>query len=340
MPDASRPSVRIGDRPIGHERPTYLIAEVGSNHDGSLDRALELVRAAAEAGADAVKFQSFTADGITRTREPAFPILERLAVPDPWHAPLFEEARARGIDFLSTPFDEGRADLLARIGVPAFKIASGDLTHHALLAHVASLGRPVLLSTGLADQREIERAVAVLEDAGCRQLVLLHCVAAYPPCWEDLNLRAVRTLDREFAWPVGLSDHSPGHDAVVAALALGACVVEKHVTYDRQATGPDHAYALTFDEFASMVAAVRHTEQALGDGRLAPADCEKDGRRLGRRSVHAACDLAAGVELRPSMWKIVRPAEGVAADEAPELVGRRLRRPVGSDEPISWDDVA
>ncbi len=340
MPGPSIPNLRIGERIIGEDQPTYVIAEIGCNHDGQLERARELVRAAAASGADAVKFQSFTADGLSRRGEPAHPILEQLAVPDGWHEALFEEAARNEIHFLSTPFDEERADLLAQLGVPAFKIASGDLTHHGLLRHVAAFGRPVLLSTGLADRREIHRAVRTLREAGGHDLVLLHCVAAYPPRWEELNLRAVATLRAELGPFVGLSDHSPGHEAVVAAVALGARVVEKHVTTDRALPGPDHAYALDFDEFAAMVAAVRRTEAALGDGRLGTADCEKDGRLLGRRSVHAAIDLEAGVELQPTLWRIVRPAEGVPADEAEDLVGRRLARAIRSGQPIRREDLA
>ncbi len=340
LPDPIRPTLRIGERPLGDAHPAYVIAEIGCNHDGRLDRARELLRAAADAGADAVKLQSFRAERLTRASEPAFPILDELAVAEDWYAPLCEEARSRGVDLLSTPFDEDHAELLARIGVPAFKIASGDLTHHDLLRRVASFGRPILMSTGLADREEIRRAVQVVREAGGSELALLHCIAAYPPCWEELNLRAVATLRDEFGVLAGLSDHTPGHEAVISAVALGARVIEKHVTFDRDLPGPDHGYALTVDEFAAMVAATRRTEAALGDGRLVAADCEKDGRRLGRRSVHAARDLEPGTNLEPSLWKIVRPADGVPSERADELAGRRLVRAVRADEPIRWGDVA
>ncbi|MCL4683992.1 N-acetylneuraminate synthase family protein [Myxococcota bacterium] len=331
---------QIGERTVGTGQPVYLIAEIGSNHDGDRHRAVELVRAAADAGADAVKFQSFTAAGLSRRGEPSFAQLERLALPDEWHRPLREAAHAYGIEFLSTPFSEERADFLAALGVPAFKIASGDLTHHALLQHVAGFGRPLLLSTGLAELAEVHAAVTAIRDVAEVDLALLHCVAAYPPQPEQMNLRSLGVLARQFAVPVGFSDHSPGGAATLAAVALGACVIERHVTFDRGLPGPDHGYALTFEEFAELGRSVRALEAALGTGNVAPAPCEKDGRALGRRSVHAARGLAAGTVLSPLLWKLVRPADGVPADETSELIGRRLVRDVAEDQPITWADVA
>lgn len=333
------PSFSIGERIVGPGQPVYVIAEVGSNHDGHLDRAIALVHAAADVGADAVKFQSFTAEGLSRRGEPSYAVLERLALPDDWHGRLRETALSRGIEFLSTPFSEERADFLAALGVPAFKIASGDLTHHPLLRHVAGIGRPVLVSTGLADLEEIGDAVSALRGGGEVALALLHCVAAYPPRAEELNLRSIAVLASRFGVPVGFSDHSPGCSASLAAVAMGACLIERHVTFDRALSGPDHGYALTVAELAEMVCSVRALEATLGTARVAPASCEKDGRRFGRRSVHAARDLAVGTVLSPPLWKLVRPAEGVPADEASELVGRRLARSVAADQPIRWADV-
>ncbi len=332
-------SISIGERIVGVGQPAFVIAEVGSNHDGHLDRAIALVHAAADAGADAVKFQSFTAEGLSRRSEPSYAVLERLALPDDWHGQLRETALARGIEFLSTPFSEERADFLAALGVPAFKIASGDLTHHALLRHVAGIGRPVLVSTGLADLVEIEAAVKAIRGAGHVDLALLHCVAAYPPRMEEMNLRSIEVLARHFGVPVGFSDHSPGCAASLAAVALGSCLIERHVTFDRALAGPDHGYALTVAEFAEMIRSIRALEATLGAAGVAPAACEKDGRRFGRRSLHAVRDLAAGTVLSPPLWKLVRPAEGIPADEAADVIGRRLVRSIAEDQPIRWADV-
>ena len=333
------PEFEIAGRRLGPDHPTYFIAEIGSNHDGRLERAAELVRAAAGAGADAVKLQSFRAAGLTRRSEPAFALLEALELPADWLAPLGEVARSAGVALLSTPFDEACADQLCAAGLPALKIASGDLTHHPLLRHVGGLGLPVLVSTGLAELDEVRAATEVLDGAGAPAVALLHCVSTYPTRFPELNLRVLPRLADAFGRVVGLSDHSPRHAAVAAAVALGARVVEKHVTFDRELEGPDHAYALTIEEFAAMVRDVRDIEAALGDGEKRPAPEEAAGRRLGRRSVHAATDIPAGARLVPGMLKIVRPADGAPPWDGERLLGRSTRRALRCDEPVCWADV-
>jgi len=328
----------IAERPIGADAPVYVIAEIGSNHDGELERALGLVEAAAAAGADAVKFQSFTADGLSRRGEAAHPVLEKLALPDAWIAPLRACAAERGLHFLSTPFDEGAASTLAGHDLPAFKIASGDLTHAPLLDHVAAFGRPVLLSTGLSDLEEVEAAVARIGDRV--PLALLHCVASYPPSPDDWNLRAVATLAAHFGCVVGLSDHSAGHAAVCGAVALGARVVEKHLSDDPSRPGPDHAYALSTSDFAAMVSAVRDLERGLGDGLKRCAPSERGGLVGGRRSLHAARAIAAGERLDASMVKVVRPADGLPPDALAAVVVRRARRALLPDTPIVEEHLA
>lgn len=330
---------QIDGRTVGPGSPTYVIAEIGSNHDGDLDTARAMIRAAAEAGADAVKFQSFTADGLTRRGEPAHPILERLTLPDDWHPALRDAAADVGLHFLSTPFDEERARLLRGVGVPAFKIASGDLTHAPLLRAVAAYARPLIVSTGMATLDEVRGAVEAIRAAGDPPLALLHCVSCYPARPEDMNLRAVVTLARSFGVPVGLSDHTPGHAMVLAAVALGATIVEKHVTFDRAREGPDHFYAMTFGELAAMVSDIRAVERALGDGVKAPIAREADGLRQGRRSVHAAVDIPAGASIEPTMLKVVRPASGVAPTSLEQLIGRRARIAIANDTALQWEQL-
>jgi sialic acid synthase SpsE len=347
--------MRIGDRPVGAGAPCFVIAEVGSNHDGSLERACALIDRAAEAGADAVKFQSFRAASLLARRrrgadggwEPsaAYPTLERLEVPAEWHSPLRDRAQAAGVVFLSTAFDEERATLLAALGVPAMKVASGDLTHLPLLRRIGAFGRPVLLSTGLATTEEIGAAVAAVEEGagGATRrppIVLLHCVSLYPLRPGDANLRALATLGRRFDCPVGWSDHSPGWTLALGAVALGASVIEKHLTDDRSRPGPDHPFAMEPREFRAMVEAVREIEAALGDGEKRPRPDEEAERTWARRSLHAARPLGRGAVLAARDVKVVRPALGLPPAALPTILGRRLVRALEADEPIRAEDCA
>jgi len=347
-------SIRCGDRRVGDGAPCLVIAEIGSNHDGSLDRACALIDAAATAGADAVKFQSFRAETLLARRQrdgngwrpaPAYPTLERLAVPTGWHARLRDHAGERGVLFLSTPFDEERAALLAALGVPAMKVASGDLTHAPLLRRIASFGRPVFLSTGLAAPDEIEAALATItEGAGGPErrppVVLLHCVSLYPLRPGDANLRALPGLRARHGCLVGWSDHSAGHTLALGAVALGACVVEKHLTDDRRRPGPDHAFAMEPAELGAMVAAIRELEAALGDGEKRPRPDEEAERVWARRSLHAARRLVAGTTLEARDVKVVRPALGLPPGELERVLGRKLRRALEPDEPLAAEDCA
>lgn len=329
----------IGRRAIAPEAPSYLIAEVGSNHDGDLERALEHIREAAKSGADAVKFQSFRASMLSSLGAPGHEALRALEIPEAWYPTLYECAGESGIDFLSTPFDELRVNALGLLGVPAIKIASGDLTHLPLMRCAAESGLPVLVSTGLAFLDEVRDAVRLLRESASGGFALLHCVASYPPSYDELNLRAIETLAAEFSCPVGFSDHSPGSAAPLGAVALGARIIEKHVTFDRSAPGPDHAYAMTYAEFKGMCGAIRALEAALGDGIKRPAESEQAGRIAGRRGIFAAVDLPAGARIEPGMLKIVRPAKGLAPSEIGQLIGRCVRNEIRADEPLLWRDL-
>jgi N-acetylneuraminate synthase/N,N'-diacetyllegionaminate synthase len=343
-----------GGRRIGPGAPCFVIAEIGSNHDGDLARALALIDAAAEAGADAVKFQSFRAATLCARRWPdprggwqpsaAYPLLARLELPADWHPLLRDHAAARGTLFLSTPFDEERARLLATLDVPAMKVASGDLTHLPLLRLLGGFGRPVLLSTGLATDDEVAAALrALTEGAGTPArrppVVLLHCVSLYPLGPGDANLRVLPALAARHGCPVGWSDHSPGHTLAVGAVALGACVVEKHLTDDRGRSGPDHAFAMEPREFRAMVEAIRELEAGLGDGVKRPRPGEEAERTWARRGLWAARRLPAGTVLQARDLKMVRPALGLPPDALAHLVGRRLRRPLEADQPLLPEDV-
>lgn len=336
--------IEIAGRPIGHAHPCLTIAEIGSNHNGDFEQAKRLIGLAAESKADAVKFQSFSAEGLVNRRvfdeqrsprpNPVFEVLQRLALPLDWHAPLKEEAERRGLIFISTPFDQERLDLLLELDVAAIKLASGDLTHYPLLARAARSGKPILLSTGMATAEEIGGAVSCLRDAGGRQLVLLHCVSQYPSRTGELNLNVLRDhfgvdgLD----CPLGLSDHSPGHEAVLAARALGACVIEKHFTPSRDLPTPDAPFAMEPDEFRRMVEALRRVESALGTGEKKPTPGELEELKLARRSVCAAQDIGRGDTLTESMVKFRRPATGISPGDAGQILGRRAACDISEDE--------
>lgn len=335
-------------------RPPFVIAEAGVNHNGDPRLAVRLVDAAADAGADAVKFQTFRAEGLASAsapkaayqkrgageRESQLDMLRKLELSEEGHRRALARAKARGIKFLSTPFDEGSADFLARLGVPFFKLPSGEVTNHPLLRHVASKKRPVILSTGMCTLAEVREAVAVLRRGGCRDLTLLHCVSNYPADPKDANLRAMKTMADAFRLSVGWSDHTTGSAVSVAAVALGAAVIEKHFTLDKGLPGPDHAMSLDPRELKAFVAALREAAVALGDGVKRPRPCEAPIRRVARRSLVLKAPLPKGARLTAADLTSKRPGTGVPPSRLASVVGRRLRRATPADRPLFPGDLS
>jgi len=307
-----------------------------------------LVDAAAEAGADAIKFQTFRAEALaaptaakapyqaatTGEDESQLAMLRRLELPAEAFSALRDHCRERDILFLSTPFDEVSADLLADLSVPAFKIGSGELTNLPFLRYVASKGLPVILSTGMAVLAEVASAVDVLRQEGAPPLVLLHCVSAYPADPVDANLRAMATMTAAFGVPVGFSDHTPGQAVALAAVALGARVLEKHLTLDRDQPGPDHRTSLDAEDFARLVGDIREVESALGDGRKVPAASEREIARVVRRSIVAIRDIGAGAVLGPDDISIQRPGTGMPPARLNAVIGRQTRLPIAAGTPL------
>jgi N-acetylneuraminate synthase len=332
----------------------FIIAEAGVNHNGSVDLALKLIDSAKASGADAVKFQTFRADQLatrsahkaayqertTTATESQFEMLQRLELDVDDHRRLIDYCRKVGIQFLSSPFDEQSADLLAEMDLPLYKIPSGEITNLQFLDHVARKGRPIILSTGMSTLGEIEEAVTVLRTAGNNRLTLLHCVTEYPAPYAEVNLRAMHTLRVAFGLPVGYSDHTPGYEISIAAVALGAEVIEKHFTVDRSLPGPDHAASLEPDELEQMVTAIRHVEVALGDGIKRPAQCELPNISVARKSVVASRSLIAGQRLTAEDLDIKRPGNGIAPRLKPMLIGRTLSAGLEKDEVLRWDHLA
>ncbi len=335
---------------IGASLP-LVIAEAGVNHNGDRGRALEMVTAAAEAGADLVKFQAFraeelvTADAATADYQQRnsgaatqAELLRSLELEPEDLAAIAADCRARHIGFLCTAFSPQMTAELVALGMEYIKVASGELTNHPALRHFASFGLPVLLSTGMAEMGEVEAAVAVLREAGAARIVLLHCTSLYPAPYETLNLRAMVTMAERTGLPVGYSDHSLGDHAAVAAVALGAQVIEKHFTLDRRLPGPDHVASLEPDELGRMVRRLRETAAALGDGRKRPAPGERETAALVRRSWHARRDLPAGTVLRDADLVLMRPAHGLSPAQDP--AGRVLRRNCAAGQAITAADLA
>jgi N,N'-diacetyllegionaminate synthase len=331
--------VLIGERMVGPGAPCLVIAEAGVNHNGSLDMALRLVDAAAEAGADVVKFQTFKSEQVvspvapkanyqletTGSSESQLEMVKKLELPPAAFADIQQHCHRRGIVFLSSPFDRDSVDLLQSLGVVAFKIGSGELTNLPFLSYVAAKGKPLILSTGMSNLDEVAIAVDAVKAAGNRDLVVLHCVSNYPAAPSSVNLRAMKTLEEKFAVPVGYSDHTEGIVIPLAAVSLGASVIEKHFTLDRSLPGPDHRASLEPRELAEMVRGIRAVEAALGDGVKKPMDEELSTAAVARRSLVAACDLHAGTVLTENMIAIRRPGTGLSPAFLPQLIGRRLQ---------------
>ena len=331
--------INIGGRSVGDDTPTYVIAEIGSNHDGSLDEAVRLIEAAAGAGADCVKFQSFRAETLVSPEHPGWATLQRLSLPPAWYPDLKATAGRCGVHFTASPFDlEALRDLVA-VGVPAIKIASGDLTYTDLLQAAAATGLPLVVSTGAAYLGEVDEAMRCMRAAGASQIALMHCASVYPATFAAANVRAVATLRAAFRVPVGFSDHTPGHAAALAAVALGGRLIEKHITFDRSQSGPDHSYALTVDEFADLVRNIRALEASLGTGAKEPVESEMSERVWARRGVYSARALEPGHVLGAEDLVCLRPLDGVPAARRSELVGRRLIRSLEALAPIQWADL-
>ncbi len=330
-------SIEINGKQIGGTNHVYIIAEAGSNHNGRFEAALKLIDIAHEAGADAIKFQSFIAEKIVARNNPSYEIFKQNELPRGWHKELFDYAKDKGLDFLSTPFDLDTADFLKDLGVPAFKVASGDITYVQLLEHLGRLELPVILSTGKSTLGEIEKA---LEALSTDKVILLHCVASYPAAYEEMNLKAITTLQNAFPGiPVGLSDHTLDYICALGSVPLGAAVIEKHITYSRAAAGPDHSFAMEKKEFKEFVSQIRNLELALGRGFKKPTPAESSSITRGRRSIHAAKHISRGAVLLEEDLKVVRPGGGIEPKYLPCLIGKKVRVDLEKDDMLTWSSI-
>jgi pseudaminic acid synthase len=345
--------LRIGQRLVGASHPAYVIAEMSANHNQDFERAVAVVHAAKEAGADAVKLQTYTADTITIASARAefrigggtlwdgrtlHDLYREAYTPWDWQPKLKQVANDSGLDLFSSPFDDTAVDFLEQMDVPAYKVASCELVDIPLIQKIARTGKPLILSTGMATCQEIEEALAAARQAGATQIALLKCTSSYPAPAEEMNLRTIPELSRRFDLPVGLSDHTMGIAAPVAAIALGACIIEKHITFLRSDPGPDSAFSLEPQEFKSMVDAVRVAEKALGEIHFGAVGKEAASRAF-RRSLFAVRDVKKGETFTVENIRSIRPGHGMHTRHLPEVLGRLAARDIERGTPLTWDLV-
>lgn len=343
----------IGDKLVGEGHPCFVIAEAGANHDRDFDQAKRLIEIAADAGADAVKFQTYTGARLYSRKTPKFQylkgvselppaaLLDSIALPREWQGELADYAATKGIMWFSSPFDLDAVASLDSIGVPAYKIASFEIVDLELIRRCASTGKPVVISTGMATLGEIEDAIEACRSEGNESVALLQCVSLYPAPAESMNLRAMETLKRAFGVPVGLSDHTLGTPVAIAAAAMGANLIEKHFTLDRNLKGPDHPFAAEPQELADMVSGIRTTEQAMGDGlKIGPIPEESEEMfDLARRSVVAAVSIPKGTIITRGMLTVKRPGWGIRPKHIELVVGREAKTDIEDDEVLTWEMV-
>ena len=345
--------ITIGKRTIGAGKPVYVIAEISANHHQNFDEAVKIIHAAKEAGADAVKLQTYTADTMTipSDREEfrigggtiwdgrnLYALYGEAYTPWGWQPKLKRVANDLGLDLFSTPFDASAVEFLEQMDVPAHKLASFELVDLPLIRIMARSGKPLIMSTGMATVEEIEEAVRTARENGAEQIALLKCTSAYPAAPEEMNLRTVPELSRRFCVPAGLSDHTMGIAVPVAAVALGACVIEKHITLSRSASGPDSAFSLEPPEFKAMVDAVRVAEKALGEIHFGASDKEASSRVF-RRSLFVVENVKCGALFTAENVRAIRPGHGLHTRHLQEILGRHAARDIERGTPLSWDLV-
>lgn len=338
----------IAGRTIGSGHPPYVIAEMSANHNGSLENAFRIIEAARQAGADAVKLQTYRPDTITLDSDAEefrirggvwdgrtlYDLYGEAHMPWEWHAPLFEHARKLGITIFSSPFDRSAVDLLEELGAPAYKIASFEAVDLPLIRYVASRGKPMIISTGMADQEEIQEAIDAARQGGCRQLAILHCVSGYPAPAGDYNLSTIPDMSRRFGVPVGLSDHTLDNTTAIASVALGACIIEKHFTLDRNGGGPDDSFSLEPGDMAALCRDARTAWASLGK-----VDYGRKSSELGnvkfRRSLYFVRDLEPGQVITGDDVRSVRPGYGMPPKAIDEVIGRRVATAIARNTPVT-----
>ena len=344
--------IKIDGKTVGEGYPCFIIAEAGVNHNGSVELAKKLINTAKEAEVDAVKFQTFKAKYVAiKNAEKAeyqkettgecsqYDMIKKLELTEEDFKELAGYAKKKDVIFLSSPFDKESVDLLDEINVPAYKVASGEMTNLSLLKCIAKKEKTIILSTGMATLGEIKEALKIIRNEGVEDIILLHCVSNYPTKIEDANLKAMETLKQAFKIPVGFSDHTLGITAPIAAVALGACIIEKHFTRDKNLPGPDHKASLEPDELKDMVMAIRDVEKALGTGIKRPTTEEEEIKKVVRRSIVAMVDISKGRTITEDMLDFKRPGTGIEPKYIDMIVGKKAKEDIRKDEIVTWKTI-
>lgn len=344
--------IEINGRPIGNDFPPYVIAEMSANHNGNFDAALHIIDEAKNAGADAIKIQTYRPDTITLKSDlPDFQITDGLwaghtlyelyewaHTPWDWHAPLFEHARKVGITLFSSPFDSTAVDLLENLNAPAYKIASFEAVDLPLIKYVASTGKPMIISTGMADAEEIQEAFDAAHAGGCKELALLHCVSGYPAPPKDYNLRTISDMIQRFGLVTGLSDHTLDNTTAITSIAMGASIIEKHFTLDRNGGGPDDSFSLEPNELAALCQGARTAWDSLGQVDYGRKSSEQGNVKF-RRSLYFVKDLKAGDVITADAVRSVRPGFGVSPKHLAEIIGQRVKSNVSANTPFNFKNL-
>ena len=346
-------NIKIGNREIGNGQPCYVIAEAGINHNGKLDLTKKLIDAAVEAKADAVKFQMFKTEKLLSKKvvegqhikleggedSSVFDAIKKVELTQEMCKQAFDYAKEKGITLFSSACDIESIEFLESIGVQAFKIASCDITNFPLLKKFAETGKPLILSTGMSDLKEVKEAVDVLKENGAKEIALLHCLAQYPANVEEINLKAMQTLEKEFGMPVGFSDHSTGTFVAGISVAAGAKLFEKHFTLNKEMWGFDHKASANPKELKEIVENIRLTETAMGTGEKNPTKSELELQKAMRRSITANVDIAKGTVIKEEMLAIKRPGTGLPSNHLPDVIGKKAKQDIKEDELISLKDL-
>jgi N-acetylneuraminate synthase len=342
--------IQIAGRPIGPDHPPYVIAEVSANHNGKLETAMRIIEEAKKAGADAAKLQTYKPDTITLNCDSEdfkirgglwdgrtlYELYEEAHMPWEWHKPLFEHARKVGITLFSSPFDNTAIDLLEDLNAPAYKIASFEAVDLPLIKYAASTGKPMIISTGMADAEEIQEAIDAAREGGCKELAVLHCVSGYPAPAEDYNLRTIPDMIQRFGLVTGLSDHTLDNTTAITSVAMGASIIEKHFTLDRSGGGPDDSFSLEPAELADLCQGAKTAWAALGKVDYGRKSSEQGNVKF-RRSLYFVADMRAGELVEKSSVRSVRPGFGIPPKFIDAILGKTLNRDVSSGSPVSWD---
>ncbi|WP_224970331.1 pseudaminic acid synthase [Acinetobacter oleivorans] len=345
--------ITINNRNIGTDFPPYVIAELSANHNGSLETALKIIEEAKRCGADAIKLQTYSADTITLNSQneefmirgglwdgqSLYELYQKAQMPWEWHKPLFEHARALDITIFSSPFDRTAVDLLEDLNAPAYKIASFEAVDLPLIKYVASTGKPMIISTGMADKEEIGEAIQAAYDGGCKELVVLHCVSGYPAPAEDYNLLTMVDMAKSFDVPIGLSDHTLDNTTAITAVALGACLIEKHFTLDRNGGGPDDSFSLEPKELQHLCQSAKTAWQALGRVDYGRKSSEQGNAQF-RRSLYFVKDLKAGDVIDESSIRSVRPGYGLPPKFYDEILGKKVMQDVSVNMPVKLETIS